>query len=122
MFTGIIRSARSNIGKIVVTAGAAATIGLGAMAPAPASADTTSTVLTAAAIVGGIALLSGANQAPPCAYYGDCPVYGPVYGPAYGGPVYAPAWGGGRRGGYVDRGSYGGGRGFAGRGDGGHRR
>ena len=82
---GIIGSVRSNLSKIVVTAGAVATIGIGAAIPRPASADTTSTVLTAAAVLGGIALLTGAeNTAPPC-NYGYAP--GVVY---YGGarPYY----------------------------------
>jgi hypothetical protein len=88
MSTGIIRSVRSNLSKIVVTAGAVATVGVGAMLPRPASADTTSTILTAAAVVGGILLLTdGANvqAGPPCAYYNNCPVY-------YGNP----GWRGGR--------------------------
>jgi hypothetical protein len=78
MSTGIIRSVRSNLSKIVVTAGAVATVGVGAMLPRPASADTTSTVLTAAAVVGGLLLLTdGGNvqAGPPCAYYNNCPVY-----------------------------------------------
>lgn len=80
-----------------MTAGAVATLSVGAIAPKAASADTTSTVLTAAAVIGGIALIAGAanqpNYEPPCAYYGDCapPV---VYG--------APGWQG--RPVYVDRG------------------
>ena len=103
MFTGIIRSVRSNLSKIVVTAGAVATVGVGAMLPRPASADTTSTVLTAAAVVGGILLLTdGGNvqAGPPCAYYpNNCPVYyGPVYYGDRGGwrdgrAVYAPQYG-----------------------------
>ncbi|HTW83172.1 MAG TPA: hypothetical protein VMD91_03765 [Candidatus Sulfotelmatobacter sp.] len=110
MLTGIIRSARSNIGKIVVTAGAVATVGVGAMLPRPASANTTDTAITAAAILGGIALIAGATSQPSypvCGYYDEpCPAYGgPVYGPGWRAPrtIYVP-----QRGGY--RGSYDGGR------------
>jgi hypothetical protein len=42
--------------KLIVAAGAAATLTVGAVAPRPASADTTSTIITAAAIVGAIIL------------------------------------------------------------------
>ena len=48
--------------KFGLAAGAAATVAAGAAIPRPASADTASTVLTGAAIIGGIILLSNANQ------------------------------------------------------------
>jgi hypothetical protein len=44
--------------KFVMAAGAAATVTTGAMIPRPASADTTSTLLTAAAAIGAIVLYS----------------------------------------------------------------
>ena len=42
--------------KLIVAAGVTATLAVGAIAPRPASADTTSTVITAAAILGAIIL------------------------------------------------------------------
>ena len=46
------------ISKFMMAAGAAATVATGAMIPRPASADTTSTILTAAAAIGAIVLYS----------------------------------------------------------------
>jgi len=48
----------SRISKFIMAAGAAATVTTGAMIPRPASADTTSTLLTAAAAIGAIVLYS----------------------------------------------------------------
>ncbi|MBV9409131.1 MAG: hypothetical protein JO164_09910 [Candidatus Eremiobacteraeota bacterium] len=42
--------------KLIMAAGAAATLTAGSLIPRPASADTTSTLLTAAAVIGGIVL------------------------------------------------------------------
>ncbi len=46
------------ISKFIMAAGAAAAVGTGALMPRPASADTTSTILTAAAAIGAIVLLN----------------------------------------------------------------
>jgi hypothetical protein len=108
---GIIGSVRSNLSKIVVTAGAVATIGIGAAIPRPASADTTSTVLTAAAVLGGIALLTGAENAQPPCNYGYAPGYAPnvvVYGGNGGGRYFADRRFAGNERGFADHRSDGG--------------
>jgi hypothetical protein len=46
----------AHLRKLAIATGAAATIATGALIPRPASADTTSTLLTAAAVIGGIVL------------------------------------------------------------------
>jgi hypothetical protein len=48
----------NRLSKLFMAAGAAATVATGAMIPRPASADTTSTILTAAAAIGAIVLYS----------------------------------------------------------------
>ncbi len=48
----------NRLSKFVVATGAAASISAGALVPRPASADTTSTILTAAAAIGAVVLYS----------------------------------------------------------------
>jgi len=48
----------NRLSKLIVATGAAASISVGAFMPRPASADTTSTILTAAAAIGAVVLYS----------------------------------------------------------------
>jgi hypothetical protein len=68
--------------KFMLATGAAAAVTTGAMIPRPASADTTSTLLTAAAAIGAIVLYSNYQhkQAAANAIVGYTPNGGTVYG------------------------------------------
>jgi len=52
----------TKLSKLVVATGAAASISVGALAPRPASADTTSTILTAAAAIGAIVIYNNIQR------------------------------------------------------------
>jgi hypothetical protein len=52
----------AHLRKLAIATGAAATIATGAIIPRPASADTTSTLLTAAAVIGGIVIYNNVQH------------------------------------------------------------
>jgi hypothetical protein len=52
----------NRLSKLIVATGAAASVSVGALVPRPASADTTSTILTAAAAIGAIVLYSNIQR------------------------------------------------------------
>ena len=52
----------NRLSKLIVATGAAASVSVGALMPRPASADTTSTILTAAAAIGAIVLYSNIQR------------------------------------------------------------
>jgi hypothetical protein len=52
----------NRLSKLIVATGAAASISVGAFMPRPASADTTSTILTAAAAIGAVVLYSNIQR------------------------------------------------------------
>jgi hypothetical protein len=52
----------NRLSKFIVATGAAASVSAGALVPRPASADTTSTILTAAAAIGAVVLYSNIQR------------------------------------------------------------
>ena len=52
----------NRLSKLIVATGAAASVSVGALMPRPASADTTSTILTAAAAIGAVVLYSNIQR------------------------------------------------------------
>jgi hypothetical protein len=52
----------NRLSKLIVATGAAASVSVGALMPRPASADTTSTILTAAAAIGAVILYSNIQR------------------------------------------------------------
>ncbi len=52
----------NRLSKFIVATGAAASVSVGALMPRPASADTTSTILTAAAAIGAVVLYSNIQR------------------------------------------------------------